>query len=431
MTGCSYVPGRINDETIVRLFNNQDTEQSDDAYAGEDSSIMDILTANGVSIPQSHTSIYVNQLGYNSDADKKAIFVGSNLSNSFNVVNAENGHLEYVGKITGDIVKTGDFSKVTKEGRYYIETDVVGRSYYFTISDNADTELFTDMLNNFYSDDDVIESEPESIKDACFGMDAVIYAMQCNGEVFDVDNHVVEELLNMSDEMISMQGRNGSILDDYESTAAFCGIISMCSNEFGKYEADMDKTYKDAAMNAWEWLSANKCETDGEKAARFYAASQLFGLLDGEEYKGISEQYLKDMKAAKYSFDNFSFYGIIAYMSSKEDVDKELCTSIMMEMLSEADTIANNALDDKIYGVGAADIDDVMTNTVQICLFNYLVPSREYTDLLSNTIEYIGGYNPGGINYATSSVIMEDTNDKNFEYKGIMLFAISNILTED
>jgi restriction endonuclease S subunit len=97
----------------------------------------------------------------------------------------------------------------------------------------------------------------------------------------------------------------------------------------------------------------------------------------------------------------------------------------MMKMLSKADSIANDALDDKVYKVGADDIDDVMTNTVQICFFDYLVPSREYTDLLSNTIEYIGGYNPSGINY------MENTNDKNFEYKGIMLFAISNILTED
>jgi hypothetical protein len=67
-----------------------------------------------------------------------------------------------------------------------------------------------------------------------------------------------------------------------------------------------------------------------------------------------------------------------------------------------------------------------MTNTAQICLFNYLVPSREYTDLLSNTIEYIGGYNQSGTNYMENGA-----KEKYFEYKGIMLFALSNIVTED
>jgi hypothetical protein len=425
LTGCSYESGKINDESIVRLFNNQESVGEEDTYASKDSPIGETLAAKGIAIPQSKTSIYVNRLGYNLDDEKKAIFDSDNLGDSFNVINADNGHLEYVGKITGDDIKTGDFSQVNKAGKYYIETDIIGRSYYFTISDNADTELFINMLNNFYTDGDVIEETPESIKDACFGMDAVIYAMQCNGEAFKADNHVVEELLRMSDELISMQGENGSMLDDYEATAAFCGIISMCSNEFGKYEADMDKNYKDSAINAWKWLSNINCETDAQKVARFYAASQLFGLLNENEYKSIAEQYLNEVKSNDYSFDNFSFYGIIAYMSSKGDVDKELCTSIMMKMLSKADSIANDALDDKVYKVGADDIDDVMTNTVQICFFDYLVPSREYTDLLSNTIEYIGGYNPSGINY------MENTNDKNFEYKGIMLFAISNILTED
>jgi hypothetical protein len=46
--------------------------------------------------------------------------------------------------------------------------------------------------------------------------------------------------------------------------------------------------------------------------------------------------------------------------------------------------------------------------------------------MLDNTLDYIGGYNPEGINY-----IEDNTSDKNFEYKGIVLFALSNLVTED
>jgi hypothetical protein len=271
----------------------------------------------------------------------------------------------------------------------------------------------------------VIAEDKDSIMDACFGMNTVIYAMQCNGEAFDIDNHIVEELLRMSDDLVALQDKDGSLLEDYEATAAFCGVISMCAEEFGKYEDSLDKTYREAADKAWTWLENNHTATDDNNAAQFYAAAQLFALLGESKYQDISEEYLTELKKADYTYDSFGFYGIIAYMSSNYTVDKELCTSIMMKMLDKVDDIADSASSDKIYKVGTTDLDEVMTNTAQICLFNYLVPSREYTDLLSNTIEYIGGYNQSGANYMEAG-----TNDKYFEYKGIMLFAISNI-TED
>jgi hypothetical protein len=192
----------------------------------------------------------------------------------------------------------------------------------------------------------------------------------------------------------------------------------------------MESTYKEAALNAWEWLKTQKCTTNEAKSQRFYAAAQLFGLLDSKDYKTIAEQYLKnnktDERTNNYYFERYSFYGTVAYMNSKGDIDKELCTDVMMYMLMQADEIADSASSDKTYKVGVTDIDLVFDNALQICFFNYLVPSREYTDMLDNTLDYIGGYNPEGINY-----IEDNTSDKNFEYKGIVLFALSNLVTED
>jgi hypothetical protein len=382
---------------------------------------VELLEAKGIAVPQSHTSIYVNQLGYNASDEKKAVFDGSAIESSFNVVDADSDQVVYVGSISGDDTKIGDFSSVTSPGKYYIETANVGRSYYFTISDDSDKELFASMLDNFYEG----QIDDDNIVDACLGMDALLYAMQCNGDVFEGENHIVEQLLYMSEDLIARQGEDGSIGGDYLSTAAFCGIIGMCCNEFGKYEETIEQIFKESIESSWSWLELQECDTDAKKAARFYTTAQLYNLYKTSEYKNMAEEYLND-KESGYSLDAFTFYGVISYMNSKADVDMSLCTYIMSDMISEADVISDNALADKVYKVGTDDIDDVITNAGLISFFDYIVPSREYKDLLANTIDYIGGYNPGGINYMT-----ENTNEKYFEYKGIMLFAISNILTED
>jgi hypothetical protein len=249
--------------------------------------------------------------------------------------------------------------------------------------------------------------------------------MQCNGDIFEVESNIVEQLLYMSDYLVSMQEDGGSILDDYEATAAFCGIISMCGSEFGKYESSIDKTYKESAVKAWEWLEKNDCDTEVKSAARLYAAAQLYNLLKTEQYRIISEKYLND-KGDGYNQTEYDFLGAIAYMNSKSEVDMTLCTYIMMDMMQEADRVCDNVSADKVYSVGTLDIDEVMTDTAWISFFNYLVPSSEYISVLSSALEYIGGYNPEGINY-----IEECSDDKIYEYRGIVLFAISNILTAD
>jgi hypothetical protein len=416
LSGCSYEVGEVNEEYIIKFILNQDNGIVDNISVKSDNNIT-------VALPESHTSIYINRLGYSMEDDKKAIFASDYNIETFKVVNADTNAVVYTDKISEDKVKIGDFSKVTEPGNYYIETDYIGRSYNFTISSDIYKDTFTKLLNSFYIKDEAVLEQPSDVIDACFGMDTVIYAMQCNGDVFEDESNIVEQLLFMSDDLISMQGSDGSIFEDYESTAAFCGIIAMCGNEFGKYEATIDKTYKESALNAWEWMEKNNCDTDSKNSARFYATAQLYNLLKTTDYKTMAEGYLRD-KGDGYSQNLFDFFGAISYMNSKSEVDMSLCTDVMMDMITDADTICDNVSADKVYKVGASDIDEVMTDTLQICFFNYLVPSSEYIGVLSSAIDYIGGYNPDGINYMDVSM-----DGKYYEYKGIIVYAISNILS--
>lgn len=95
--------------------------------------------------------IEIDQLGYLPNQKKTAVFRGDGLSNTFAVVDAESFETVYEGEIktktipgTNDTYYFGDFSEFRKEGRYYIQTDVIGYSYAFLI----DSDLYTNMIKD-------------------------------------------------------------------------------------------------------------------------------------------------------------------------------------------------------------------------------------------------------------------------------------------
>jgi endoglucanase len=101
-------------------------------------------------VPTSVPNIKVNQLGYLTDSVKMAVFRGENLPGEFHVINAETGQAVYSGEIeergldrtTDEYISYGFFTDLTAPGHYYIEAQVVGRSYSFAIAD----DLYDDIL---------------------------------------------------------------------------------------------------------------------------------------------------------------------------------------------------------------------------------------------------------------------------------------------
>lgn len=107
--------------------------------------------------PKSKTHIEIDQLGYLPEQKKMAIFRGDNLSGTFNVVSADTLDVVYSGKIETKAVSGNDesysyglFTEYEIPGEYYIQTDVIGYSYKFTISDEIYDGLLSNALKQFY-----------------------------------------------------------------------------------------------------------------------------------------------------------------------------------------------------------------------------------------------------------------------------------------
>ncbi len=103
--------------------------------------------------------ILTNQVGYLNDANKQVIFRGDDLTDtSFNVINSTTGEVVYTGEISEGTYSSlgdetyyyGDFSALTTDGTYYIETETLGQSYPFEISSTVYDDLLNSTLKMFY-----------------------------------------------------------------------------------------------------------------------------------------------------------------------------------------------------------------------------------------------------------------------------------------
>ena len=444
MTACGDYAAASNPlQKTTKTSGNTDDQQ---ALSNSNDDYGKILVAYGIPLPQSRPSIYVDEAGYVTGREKKAMFAGKRHGKTFDVVRSSDGEVVYTGivtagmkdEMTGLTFSTGDFTVVDEPGTYYIRTDIVGESYPFTIAGDSYERLFLNLLTELSNTG--FEETPEGVCDVCFGMHAVMHALQCNGSLFEAayaqlpengqDRQLVAQLLYMAKWLMSQQQDDGSLYGDCEATAAFCGIMAMSRDHFGKYEASVGKEYMQAARKAWKWLEQQKYDTDVTKSARFYAAAQLFRTSNDAAYKKIAEDYLREKKE-NYSEEQFVFYGVLAYISAEKGTDRDLCTAVMKDMVERTEDICEEVRNDDLFGTGTRTAESNMANMLHLSFVNYLTPSKEYTVIIENTIKYMGGLNESGICYMGAAGKWNSAaavDGRTFEWKGIMLLGISDML---
>lgn len=439
------------DTTVVSNLLTKTTAAADDAESGQSLSGKNdeygkLLASYGISIPKSSLSIYVDESGYEVGREKKVMFAGQRHGETFDVVRRSDGEVVYTGtitdgaedEITGLIFSTGDFTAVDEPGTYYICTDIVGQSYPFAIAEDSYERQFLNMLRGL--SDINLEDSPEGVCDVCFGMHAIMYALQCSGSVFEAayeqlaeneqDRQLVSQLLYMAKWLMSHQQDDGSLYGDYEATAAFCGIMAMSYGNFGIYEESVGKEYQQASLKAWKWLEQQKNDTNVTKMAQFYAAAQIFKSGNGGKYKKIAEDYLRE-RQENYSGDKFVFYGVLAYISAVKGTDRDLCNAIMKDMVERTESICKEVKKDSLFGTGTRAIETNMLNMLHLSFVNYLTPSKEYTVIIENTLQYMGGLNESGTCYMGADGKWNSAatvDGQSLEWSGIMLLGMSDML---
>lgn len=391
-------------------------------------------------LPVSMVRAMIDRNGYLPDREKNVLFLGENITGDFRVIRENDWEIVYTGTIqNGEFqgeaslvnIGFGDFSEVTEPGSYYIEQDRIGRSYTFTISETAYEPLFQGLLQNILSElpqSDQVEAA--DICDVSFGMHSMMLALQYHGALFEKDNNLVMQLLELAEWLISFQDETtGSMFEDYEATAAFCGVLIQSADTFGKYDANVSKQFTAAAKKAWTWMEKNPEMAMEYATAQFYAATQLYKTEGILGYKTIIEKYLQS-RTKKITEDKFAFYGSVIYLNTIQGTDRDLCTRIMQELVDGTEEISMKVKENP-YLVYSDDMEQNLQKMLLICFVDYITPSNEYAVILENTLHYLLGRNETGnvyLNEAGMWLASDLTAEKTLEWNGILLFCLSDLL---
>jgi len=102
--------------------------------------------------------ININQVGYELNDKKTAVFRGENVSGTFEVVNTETNEVVFTGDIKDKTMNTtadetdyyGDFSDVKDPGTYVVRTESLGESYPFQIKEDVYSDCYDDVVGMLY-----------------------------------------------------------------------------------------------------------------------------------------------------------------------------------------------------------------------------------------------------------------------------------------
>ena len=103
-------------------------------------------------------SIITDQVGYQPEETKTAVFRDVTNETSFSVVNQDSGKVVYTGELSASKFNsmanetdwTGDFSAITEPGTYYITCGGLDQSYAFTIGEDVYNGLLDDTVRMLY-----------------------------------------------------------------------------------------------------------------------------------------------------------------------------------------------------------------------------------------------------------------------------------------
>ncbi|MBQ8326394.1 MAG: glycoside hydrolase family 9 protein [Lachnospiraceae bacterium] len=375
-----------------------------------------------VSMPTQQPSILVDLHGYETQDEKIAIFRGANLETEYYICDALTDEVMYIGVLTEQVyheqddeyISYGDFTGFKGEGTYYIKTDVIGESYFFTISQDVKKATFRSLLAEF--DNTYSELAQNSYTAGCLLEPTIISAdlmfsyrlypgIYTDDLIEKYSANKIPDVLEMikiyTDWLLTLD--TSLMLGD--DLAAYAGVLS----EFYEAYREFDRTYanscKKAAENAYGILEDLE-DTQVKPELKFYADAGLYNVTGYNKYNKAAKAYLEEVLAreeistekSNEMAEAFDLLGKVSYISGTKGVDIKLCADIMNEFMDASEQVSGISKESP-YRVYSEDMIAILRELQKMVIVDFAVSSQEYRNVLENHYHYILGRNKELINY--------------------------------
>lgn len=396
VSGCGF-PGQ----------NSPETSKTYEEYEAMEKTGMEETPVISYDIPDMQVGVLVSQTGYQKNKEKKVLFRGSALPETFEVVDTESGQTVYTGKLENILYNEpdkeyngyGDFSDFSTEGKFVIRCDMIGYSLPFTISESYFKDMQKEGLALL---PDAKSLQEEDFVDICNTVSLLLLSYELYGEAYEdlteegKENELIQKCRQYIEWLYEKQdGKTGAVYDgeviSYEKTAWISAVFAKFSYTYQKYDSFYATGCLQAADKAWDVVSHSEQADD---ALIFYAASELYRATGQSKYARVQEDIGKNLP--KTPDNGPQTFGTFTYASTKRKVDVDLCGSLLMVLLNRAEEIAACSKD-MPYGIGSSILSqeetDILWEGILIAAINYVITNQEYGALTEDYYYYLSGIN--------------------------------------
>lgn len=369
-------------------------------------------------VPQYESGILIDRMGYNIDSRKIAVMHGINLPSTFQIVDVATKEAVYTGKIEnrgynniqGEYNSYGDFTEFTQTGTYYIECDIIGRSYPFEIGNDVYAKTFENIMNTLKDesgkkDFSLMELTEQEQEEWMTQIILIMMAYELYPDIHqDTDSNQVPDILDITTVMI----KNLSSLQEIQTGEvhgweyAYAAVLAKYSYIYQKFDKKFATEALNLADKAWRrkenYIQNQEEVKDSDQDFGILAAAELYRATGQYKYRNYITEYSKE-ETRKTKQD---ILAEITYLSTKQWVDVELCSRFMKELMLEAEAIAVRNSNSINFNKGPEiqkEMDEFIWDVLLLSVVEYVITNHEYGQIIENQYHYLMGHNLQSICY--------------------------------
>lgn len=340
--------------------------------------------------PTATVHILIDRNGYATADQKKVVFVGEDLADTFTVYNKDTKEAVYSGTIQkrgfdrkrNATVWEGDFSSISEAGEYYIATQKLGQSYPFVIADDTYEKRCEELLSNVCKT--TISGQDDLYFDECLAVSNMLLCYEMN-EIEDSKTEAYfKPLLRYADKLCEKSEPTSM------QASIYSGVLAQFSYCYRKVDANKAGQYLQCARTFF-----NQVDKEVSPAA-YFAATQLYKATGEKKYEASLQGYIngesQNVSGNEIANETLVLLGDIAYLTTSYKVDQKVCEHLMDQLLKGAEALSANATTNHYRITCSSEkMDEIYMQMIVLAVVDYAIVSHEYLTLLKEDVHYLYG----------------------------------------
>ncbi len=288
-----------------------------------------------------------------------------------------------------------------------------------------DTSVQLDVSGGWHID----ENGTRKVTDGCRSVNNLLLSYELYGDIFTDDTGIPESgngipdlmdevkyeadwLLKMQDATSGAVYSSVSAIEDsdtsyrlyveavtMDATIQFAATMAKFSYLYQTYDREFATICLKAADRAYRY--AGQYLDDVSPEEYFHAAAELYRATGAFQYRETVHRYLNG--EAGLNLDNdYVFWGSVVYLSTKQQVDVNLCETLITRLLADVEQISYDSKKSKYLTEGNKEQDnncELLRKMVRLAVVDHIITNHEYMMVLENHLHYFLGRNAACISY--------------------------------